>query len=441
MLPSERFKPHGLKPLATSLYAALCAALCALGLALGLSACSPGASRGSTPAAIWTDVPEMALYAELFNGAQSRYRVEVLWKADLEASLKAEGPKPALVVGRYLKSAAVRSRFQALDFLFGELTVNQAAFYPELLSAGSFGARQLLLPISFNLPAVVFPADPAVANLADVRGKSLVGIRDLAGAASAFNKRQGPAFVRMGFSPRWDADFLVLAANAEGADFREGRPLAWDEEGLKAAIGSLKAWTKSVNGEPALEEDFQFKYLYTPGYKYVAEGRALFAYMDSSDFFLVPEEKRASLDYRWFAEKGSIPVDPEIVYAAIPLAGRDKAAAEAFLKWFFREDSQRAMLESARKTRILESSFGVAEGFSSVHSVTERLFPLYYPSLVGHLPPSEALASPKVFPAAWPELKAKVLGPWLLEATAGSGGKPGMEFSARLSEYGKQSGN
>jgi ABC-type glycerol-3-phosphate transport system substrate-binding protein len=440
MLPRERFKPRGRLPLAALRRAALYAALCAA-LALGISACGAGASRGSNPASIWTDVPELALYAELFNGAQSRYRVEVLWKADLEASLKAEGPKPALVVGRYLKSTAVRERFQDLSFLFGELTVNQAAFYPELLSTGTFGGRQLLLPLSFNLPAIVFPADPASADLAEVRGKALVGMQDFARASSSFNKKQGPAFVRMGFSPRWDADFLVLAVNAGGADFREGRPLAWQEEGLKAAIDSLKAWTKNVNGEPSLEEDFQFKYLYTPGYKYVADGRALFAYMDSSDFFLLPEEKRTSLDYRWFAERGSIPVDPEIVCAAIPLAGRDKAAAEAFLKWFFKEESQRAMLENARKTRALESSFGVAEGFSSLRSVTERLFPLYYPSLVGHLPPPEALASPEALPSAWPELKAKVLGPWLLEATAGAAGKPGVELSARLSDYVKKNGN
>jgi ABC-type glycerol-3-phosphate transport system substrate-binding protein len=429
MLLRERFKPRGLGPLAGLLGAAL--------FGLSVSACALGPRA---PAAIWTDVPELALYAELFNGSQSRYRVEVLWKENLEEALKAPGPQPALVVGRYLKSSAVRGRFQALDFLFGELTVNQAAFYPELLSSGSFGGRQLLLPLSFSLPAIVFPANSDAPELAEVRGKAFVGIRDLARASAAFNKKQGAAFVRMGFSPRWDPDFLVIAANADGADFREGRPLAWSDGGLRASIDSLKSWTAKVNGDPASEEDFQFKYLYTPGYKYVADGRALFAYMDSADFFLLPEEKRSALDYRWFAEKGAVPVGPDIVCAAIPLAGRDKAAAEAFLKWFFKEESQKAMLENARKTRTLESSFGLAEGFSSVRSVTERLFPLYYPGLVGHLPPPASLAAPAPLPASWPELKAKVLAPWLLEATAGSGGEPGVEISARLAEYGRKRG-
>ncbi|HOX49082.1 MAG TPA: hypothetical protein PLG14_07845 [Spirochaetales bacterium] len=409
-------------------------ALAAVALSLALSFLS-AAKEG--PAAVWTDVPELALYAELFNASQGRYRVEVEWKADLPSSIRDSKAQPALAVGRYLKSQAVRDRFQSLDYLFGELLVNQAAFYPVLLSLGNVEGRQLLLPLSFNLPTIVFAAG-GEAKAAD---DFTIGVEELK-AAAAYNRKKGSSYDRMGFSPRWDGEFLTTLVNSGGASFKEGRPLAWSDQGLSAAVERARAWSESANGSRSAEEDFQFKYLYTPAYKYVAEGRALYAYLKSSDFFLVPEEKRSLLDYRWFAEGGAVPVDEAIVFAAMPRAGKGKAAAEAFLKWLYKEDSQKAALESARKTRSLEGSFGVAGGFSALRSVNERVFPLFYPALVGHLPPADGLSAPNVLPSDWPAIKEKVLKPWLLEATGRppSARSPGQELQARLAEYLKNSG-
>lgn len=400
----------------------------------------PVFTRGAEgPAPVWTDVPELALYAELFNAQQSRYRVHVEWKEDLAAALREARVQPALAIGRYLKSSGVRDRFQSLDYLFGELLVNQAAFYPELLALGNIEGRQLLLPVSFDLPAIVFVEGGQVKTPSEL----VLGMDELAGAA-AFNQKKGESHVRMGFSPRWDPEFLVLLARAGGAGFKEGRPLTWSESGLTGAVQRIIDWSTTANGSAAQEEDFQFKYLYTPAYKYVGEGRALFAYMRGSDFFLVPEEKRSPLDFRWFAEGGSIPVREDLVFAAIPRAGKSKPAAEAFLKWFYQEESQRAMLESARRTRTLEGSFGVAEGFSAVRAVNERVFPLYYPALVGHLPPADGLAAPAILPSDWPTLRNKVVAPWLLEATArpaGAKAAPGEDLSARLADYLKRRGD
>jgi len=363
-------------------------------------------------------VPELALYVELFNSTQSRNILDVRWKSDLAAALRETKAMPALVVGRYLKSAGTRDRFQALDYLFGELTVNQSAFYPGLLALGSMEGRQLLLPVSFDIPAIVFMRG----GESKISDDFLVGMEGMAQAAKLYNKKQGESYTRMGFSPRWNPDFLCLAAAAAGAGFKEGKPLAYSDSGLRSAVDELRAWTRDANGSPSLEDDFQFKYLYTPAYKYVAEGRALFAYLTSDEFFLVPEEKRSILDYRWFARNGLVPVDEGIVYAALPRAGRDKPKAEAFLTWFFQEDNQKAMLEKARTTRAIEGSFGIASGFSSIRSVNERVFPLYYPSLVGHLPPADSLAPPNVLPGDWPELKDKVVGPWLVEVTSHESG-------------------
>ncbi len=411
-------------------------ALLALPICLILCACS---LEDSGPSVIWTDAPEMSLYAELFNAAQSRYRMDVQYKADLAGAVRDSDLAPDLAIGRYLKSSIVRDRFQSLDYLFGELTVNQAAFYPSLLGLGNLGGRQLLLPVSFDLPAIVFARE----GQANSGGKFLLGLEDIAAEAGAWNKLKNGSYTRMGFSPRWGPDFLVYAAQALGADFREGRPIAWNEAGLDSAVEKLRGWTQAANGSAANEEDFQFKYLYTPAYKYLADGRALFAFMQASDLFLVPEEKRASLDYRWYAQGGLVPVSSDIVFAAIPRGAHNKPAAEAFLKWFYRDDNQKAMLENGRKTRAIEGSFGIAGGFSAVRSVTERVFPLYYAALVGHLPPSEALAAPGVLPNDWPELQGKVVAPWLLATSAigpGSPGKPGDELAARFAVYSKNRG-
>ena len=119
----------------------------ALGLALVTVSCGMTDSRLAT---IWTDVPEIALYAELFNRGQDRYRVEVIWKAGLARELKDTKAPPDLVIGNYLRSALVRDRFRSLEYLFGELTVDQTAFYPGLLALGVESGQQLTLPLSFR---------------------------------------------------------------------------------------------------------------------------------------------------------------------------------------------------------------------------------------------------------------------------------------------------
>lgn len=107
-------------------------------------------------------------------------------------------------MGRYLKSSVTRDRFQSLDYLFGELTVNQASFYPSLLAFGNLDGRQILLPVSFDLPALIF----AQGGSANSKGKFLLGLDDIAAEAHAYNKANAGSATRMGFSPRWDQSCL-----------------------------------------------------------------------------------------------------------------------------------------------------------------------------------------------------------------------------------------
>jgi ABC-type glycerol-3-phosphate transport system substrate-binding protein len=412
---------------------AIVIAILALLFALGIPNARGVAGHGL--AVIWTDVPEIALYAELFNRSQEGYRVEIAWKPDLAIDLRETKTPPDLVLGHYLKSSLLTGRFRPLDYLFGELAIDQTAFYQPLLALCKHDGKQVLLPVSFNLPTIAFLAN-GMARPANV---DTIGLDELATTSSSYNVMQGSAYVKMGFSPRWNPAFLVIATDAAGAAFHEGgNPLAWSEPGLRMAIDRLRNWSGPGDPGPIEADDFQFKYLYTPEYTWLAGGRALYAYMASSDLFLVPEDKRALLDFRWFSEGGYIPILDDPVFAGIPESRKDEQAAESFLAWLFSEAQQQSMLESTRRTRALESSFGIAGGFSTLRGVTERVFPLYYSNLKGQVPPEALIGEYRILPPEWPKAKVNVVGPWLRETFAKPADREGeysLGLAARLDQW------
>ena len=364
-------------------------------------------------AELMTDVPQMAIYAAAFNTSQNRYKIHVSYEAHLAEKFASRTVKPALVIGRYLKSAQARSSYQSLDHLFSELVINQSVFYPGLLELGNTEGRQLFLPVSFNLPLIVFDMKLELV----MKDGFVIDIVDLEKQGADFNKAVKSSYTNMGFDPRWSPEFLYLMMELQGTEFKEGSPLKWNKAGLEAGLSLSKDWSARSNGSIGKVDEFQFKYLYLPGYKSVQEGRIGFAAMNSSEFFIVSEERRSSLSFRWLSKDNAIPVDEGIVYAGISRKGTGTHAAEAFLKWFYAEETQRSILDEAQRYRSMESSFGIAGGFSAIRSVNEKLFPLYYPSLLGKLPPAQYLRPPHTLPAMWPEIKEEIILPFLLEAT------------------------
>lgn len=403
-----------------------------------MASCS---SPAGGPASVWTDAPAVAMAAELFNGSQGRYAVEVRWVDDVALALRAAKRPPAVAVGRYLKGSLGRGEFRPLDFLFTRHRVDRGSFYADILALGEADGKQLLMPLSFNLPAVVFASGAAVPS-----DEFTISLAQMAAPASAFGRiaagaKGGAAAARMGFSPRWDPDFLALAVGSLGAAFRQGKGgLAWSGDGLERALDEVRGWTARVDGSAASADDYLFKYLYAPAYQYIREGRALFAYMKSSDLFLVPEDKRNELGFRWFSADGRVPVSDDVVYVAATRDGSGREAAEAFMAWLFSEESQAAVLELSKRTRAMESNFGIAGGLSAMRSVNERYFAKYYPSLLGHMPPAASLSVPAALPEDWRALRKDVLEPWLLWATASSRAAEDSiaDLTKRLAEYRKK---
>ncbi len=394
------------KPRATLVAVSAVAAL-AIAALLACEGCSR-ANDGLT--VMWTNRPEFASYAELFNSSQSRHRVVVEYKENPAGEFISAKESPDLIVGPWLKGEKARSKLAPVDYLFTELRLGSKLFYGSLLDLGNVRGRQYLLPVSFNLPALVFSPDKGSLIDNDF-ALSLEQIRRL---SSEFNAKEKGVYTKMGFSPRWTNEFLYLVARMHDARFEEGSPLfSWNEAALKSTIEYLRGWTRTINTSATAEDEFQFKYLYDPPYRLVTGGRSIFSYMPSDAIFVLPDDKRQNLDFRWVTKDGKTPIRDDIVYMGVARKSRNLESAEAFIVWFFSEKTQRALLDRSVEMGITARSFGISGGFSSLRPVNERIFPLYYPSLLGHLPPPETLSVPRILPNNWELLKAEILLPWL----------------------------
>ncbi len=390
------------------------AAVIAIAAVLACASTASCSRESAVAAVLWTDEPSMALYAEAFNAENGRFRVETVYKARLARDFVAAKAKPALIAGRGLRGSTVRPHLRSLDHLFSELRLNARDFYADLLTEGRIDGRQLLIPVSFNLPAVAFNEDAA----AGFESGFFMDLNTVRTEGRAYNGPKGGSYSRMGFSPRLDPDFLFLYAGLEGAGFQQGKPLSFDSRRLAEAVRGIREWVAEANGSAAAEDEFSFRYIYDPSYRAAAAGRLLFAYVESDAFFGLPEQKRSGLDFRWIIHDGKVPAASAPVYLGISRKGRGRRAAEAFAAWFFDPDVQRRLLDDARELRLTETGFGVAGGFSSLREVNEKAYPALYPDLVGHMPPDGPFLVPDALPENWPALKRDVVQPFLEEECA-----------------------
>jgi len=375
-------------------------------------------------AVLWSDRPEFALYGEYFNAAQDQYKIETryydypaLKLADVFSGGKLQafmniGSKretPDIVAGSWLKSASTRVYFRPLNGYFKDKSLEKDAFYPRLLSMGNIDGKQYLLPVSFNAPMVIFALDRAD----QLSNPFTIDFNEMKKLGKSYNAETRGVYTRMGFSPIWDDNFLFVTATLLNASFREAEPLAWDTLALEKAMDFIFEWINEANSNIQAVDDFTFKYYYNPPAKLALSGRILFAYMDSDSFFTLAEDQRNHLDFRWLAERNTIPLNEMSVYLGLVKKGGSPKAAEAFLRWFFNPQTQRGLLEKSAQLRMQETSFGIAGGFSATRPVTEQVFPQFYPDLLRHMPPQDFLSPPNILPSNWMTLKERVVLPYL----------------------------
>ena len=365
---------------------------------------------------IWTSCREFAQYIELFNRQHKDNCAILVYKDNPALSLppaKDENP-PDIIVGSWLRTDTPQKNFKSLEYLFDTKKLTSDIFYPQLLDSGKYKDRHYLLPVSFNLPAIIFASDNKEL-IPDSYVLSLEQVRETAAAFNTKNKKE--VFTKIGFTPLGDSDFLYLVAKMKGSGFREEKGnIVFKNQGLLNAVSFLNDWVNKDNSSAQEEEDFTFKYLFMPYYRQVSSGRTLFAYTTSDKLFKILNEQDLEIDYRWLVEDKQIFIEDSNMMMGIYKKARNQVGATEFISWFFQSENQRQILDAKDKMHLETDMFGIADGFSSLRDVTEHILPVYYNQLLTNLPPDEMLTVPQMLPARWESYRTLVVEPYIKDS-------------------------
>ena len=392
----------------------------------------------SRPVVIWTDRPEIVSYVEFFNVAQSKAKAVVVYKDKLAVSLPPakDEQQPDLVIGSFLRNSRIKKNFSSLDRVFNRRQINPLSIYAPLLDYGKVGGRQYLIPVSFNIPMMIFSSKNQ-----DLMGENmLIDADTIRNSASLFNqKSKDEFFVKMGYAPSWNINFIFHIAKMNGAEFCEkSNTFSWNTSSLNAAIDYLKNWSSEKNGGTEAEQDFSFKYLYAPSHKLVNADRCLFAYIKSDDFFNISSEQTENISFRWLSKDEKIFVNDDMTSLALYRKSKNVRAACEFVNWFLSEATQKNLLERSMRMNLDTETFGICSGFSSIKSVNERVYPAYYKNLLGNLPSESSLVAPLPLPSRWESLKERVIIPYLSDATSTASSSAVKSIDERLSAWRNQ---
>ncbi|MFP4484840.1 MAG: hypothetical protein ACLFO1_08305 [Spirochaetaceae bacterium] len=374
---------------------------------------------------VWTDRPEVAAYLEQYNAGQARFRAGVELVDSVADSLQQRDDHPDLVVGSFLANETtlplMRDLSRTLDGVGAE------NFYASLLEFGTVDGEVRLLPVSFNLPTVMFAANSDNAELPEF-ALSLEQIRD---AGGAFNAREDESYVRMGFSPRWNGAFLYTVARLYGVAFHEGeeRFATWDHGALSSTVSFLRDWTETTNGGITAEDSFERQYLYDPPYQLLRRGRIRFSFVGSNAYFGFTDGERSALEFRWVSNDSKVPIEEDLVLLGIPAESANPAGARDLVKWFYEAETQEDLLRMVVSKQL--STFGIAGGFSAFPEVNELVFPRVYPALLGRIPPESRLTPPRLVPKNWGEIKEDVVYPWFASAVSDGTSQDALERRIR----------
>jgi ABC-type glycerol-3-phosphate transport system substrate-binding protein len=361
-----------------------------------------------------TDRAELAAYVERYNARQDSVRVELEY-SEVPYQSVLDGRPADAVVGEWLSTPQLLDRFDSTADILKPGRIDPSWFYPGLLSMGSKDGRPVLIPISFDLPAVVFSRPDVKTELPAL----FMPLELMKSMSASFNTAGKTGIASMGFSPLWNQDFLTCASALFGARFRAGRGglPAFDPEGVAKTLEYVRGWVTEVNGGFDQDSAFAQRNLVQPWYKLVSNRKVLFSLVPFSEFLAVPEDKRRDLDFRWLSSGSLIPALDDVLFAGVLRSGRNRKGAKAFLEWFFSQQNQRSFLDVSQARRI--GVFAVTNGFSALKSVNERDLPQKYPVTLGHVPPENMLVFPETLADNWLKVRDEVIRGWFVDAISG----------------------
>lgn len=365
---------------------------------------------------IWTSCSEFAQYIELFNSTHKDTKAVLVYKQNPAESIPPAKDElsPDIVVGSWLRTDSTLKNFKSLDYLFDRKQLSTKTFYPQLVDAGQYKHRQVLLPVSFNLPAIIFDAN----NKNLIPENYTLSVDQIRTIASAYNKRkENGAFSRIGFTPLSNTDFLYLVTKLNGVNFREEKSgIVWNNDELHSTTKYMKDWVTTENSSAQEETDFAFKYLFMPSYRQVTSGRTLFAYTTSDQLFYEAKSQDLNIDYRWICNDSVMPIEDSFTMLGIYKDCKNQVGASEFISWFFQPETQQLILERKNRLNLETEQFGISGGFSAVKEVTELILPIYYTQLLSNLPPSQMITVSQKLPARWESYKNLVVSQYLTDS-------------------------
>ena len=386
------------------------------GVALVVMLC--GGCRASHGALrIVSDEPSLISYIETFNAHNPRLHAEFSYVENVDVRARGALRLFDLFISRNLTVGDGPDYFSSLNGLWRSSGIDEHDFYDTIVATGREGRHQYLFPLSFNIPVIVFRAQEGVEY--GFESDTVVGLGELRDIAAEHNVMHDNRYTAMGFSPRWNRDFLYLVTRLHGADYTytgEVSPI-WNEEKIFQALDFMRSWIELHNGGFEREARFSARYIREPHYRPLMDKSVSFIYMDAVSFYNVSLPERQLLDYRILRGPQGIPVLEGVLNAALSKRSPNRRAAQAFVRWIADADNQKLLLERSHHLRI--ESFGFAGGFSTRKDINQLSLPTYYPHLLGRIPNEELLVAARYPISNWNVIRDRVVERWLLNDLAG----------------------
>ena len=360
---------------------------------------------------LWTDRPEFAAYAQVFNSSQKDFVVEVVYKDSPASALK--GKKVGrwdVAIGPFLNSVSLNDTFMPLDPLFSDGTVSKLRFYQNALEKGKVSGHQLLLPLSFNVPAFMFQSGRIKQEYDSVA----LTPDNFTEICLDFNKAKS-RHAKSAFSPRWNPEslfFFSILSPGLCSQFELGSEVR--QQDVETGISLIRQMIETLDGGISAERNFQEKYLYKNPFELIDSGHIFFWFSDVGSFYTLPAERRRNVDFRYYLNgSGRIAVCEDMLWLGIPKKGGNTKGAVTFIQWLMNSEVQQDLILKAREMDI--RSFGLASGFSALKTVDEEVLPQLYPFINSFIPKEDQLAFPDSCPSDWYAFKSGAIMPYLIQ--------------------------
>lgn len=377
---------------------------------------------------IASNVPSFLPYIESFNQSHQKKAV-FLYKSDPLSCLKS-APPPDIIIAPWIRGEDTKKYFRKLNSIFNDSTlvrVYSPLFYQAIVDALAFSGDQYLLPVSFDVPVVIFSKENAHFVTDEIKNSQTITLSEIKKIAKVYKDSMtkslaggsgGSGGTRLdvgGFSPQSSDDFLYFFTKVTGCQWRDSDgviPFTYNEEKFNDAIKLLKEW-EADNGGPLSAKNYVNKYLTKPDDKKVTTGGALFAFTTSDKLFCYTKEQFDLLDYRYITADGAIPIEDSLVTMALPKRSSNNSAALDFLEWFFHIETQKELLGKVAALGLDIKTFGLAGGFSTIKEVNEKILPQYYSALKSF---GQKFTIFEQKPYNYQEIKSAVIIPYIKDA-------------------------